>query len=151
MTIHVRHTYFNIQNIPVNCFYILVVLKQSTCYTVTQDIHQWYGINTNKIIANHTIATCNDSTINIVLLPPDDPSEFNAFETIVRLSLSQNQRDLPSDTQTQTTSNTPTITNNNIGNTSTINMKQPQDQSTIILQQFGIITEELKKIHKESV
>ena len=39
----------------------------------------------------------------MVLLPPAELPEFNAFETIVRLSLSQNQRDLPSDIQTQTT------------------------------------------------
>ena len=31
----------------------------------------------------------------MVSLSPVEPPEFNAFETIARLSLSQNQRDLP--------------------------------------------------------
>ena len=55
---------------------------------------QWYRINTNKITNSHIIANCNDTTINMVPLPPAEPSESNAFETIVRLSLLQNQRDL---------------------------------------------------------
>ena len=40
---------------------------------------------------------------NMVPLPPAEPPEINTFETIVRLSLSQNQRDLPNNIQTQTT------------------------------------------------
>ena len=53
----------------------------------------------------------------MVPLPPAEPPEINTFETIVRLSLLQNQRDLPNVTQTQTAPNTSIITNNNIGNT----------------------------------
>ena len=91
---------------PVNCSHIQVFLKQSACYTVNQDTHQWCRINTNEITNNHTIAFYNDSSINMVPLPPAEPLEFNAFETIARLSLSQNQTDFPKDTNTQTISNT---------------------------------------------
>ena len=41
--------------------------------------------------------------INMGLLQPAEPPELNAFEMIARLSLSQHQRDLPNNIQTQTT------------------------------------------------
>ena len=80
----------------------------------------------------------------MVPLTPAEPPEFNAFETLLRLSFLQNQRDLLNNTHTQTVSNTSIITNNNIVNTSTTNMAQPHDQSTITLKQFSMITKELK-------
>ena len=105
---------FEDSNKQVNCSYIRVFLKQSACYTVTPDTHQWYRINKNEITDNHNIAICNDTTINLVPLPSAEPLEFNVFEIIVRLSCSQNQRDLPNDIQTQAISNTSIPTNNNI-------------------------------------
>ena len=94
---------FEHSNKPVSCSHILVFLKQSTCYTVDPDTHQWYRINANDIINNHTIAICNDDSINMVPLPPAEPPQFSAFGTVVRLSLSQNLMDLPKVTHTQTT------------------------------------------------
>ena len=85
---------FEYSNKPVNCSHILVFLKQSACYTVDPDTCQWYRINANEITNNYTIAICNEDSINMVPLPPAEPSEFNAFGTIARLSLSQNQMDL---------------------------------------------------------
>ena len=76
----------------------------------------------------------------MVPLTPAEPPDFNAFETIARLSYSQHQRDVPNDTHTQSTSNIPSITNNNAGNTSTTYTMQPHNQSTVILQQFSMIT-----------
>ena len=75
--IYVRHTYLNTQT------------NQSTAltsayYTVTPDTHQWYSVNTNKIADNHNITLCNDPAINMVPLPTAEPSEFNAFKTIVK-------------------------------------------------------------------
>ena len=64
---------FEHSNKPVNCSQILVFLKQSTCYTINTDTHQWYRINMKKIIDNHTIAICNGSTINMVLSMPAEP------------------------------------------------------------------------------
>ena len=72
---------FEYLNNPVNCFYILALLKQSACYTVTPDTHQWYRVNTNEITDNHNIILCNDPTINMLLLPTAEPSESNC-ETI---------------------------------------------------------------------
>ena len=80
----------------------------------------------------------------MVPLPPAKPPESNALGTIAKLSLSQNQIDLCNDTHTQTISNNPIIPNNVINSTPTTNIAQPNDQSTIILQQFSMITEELK-------
>ena len=143
MTIYAKHIFLEDSNKPIKCSCILVFLKQSACYTVNPDIHQWYMINTNKITDNHKIAICNDTTINMVPLPPAEPSEFNTFERIVRLSLPQNQRDLPNSTQTQAIPYTSIITDDNIGNTPKNNMIQSHNQSTIILQQFSMITKEL--------
>ena len=143
MTVYIRHI-FEYSNQPVNCSYILVFLKQSACYTVTPDTHQWYRINTNEMTDNLNLAICNDTTINMVLLPPAEPSESNTFATIVRLSLLQNQTDLPNDIPRQAISNTSILTNNNICNTPQNDMTQSHDKSTIILQQFSMMTKELK-------
>ena len=70
----------------------------------------------------------------MVPLPPAEPLEFSTFGTIARLSLSKNQMDLPNDTHTQTISNTPFITNNNIANAPTTNITQPNDECTITMQ-----------------
>ena len=119
-----------------------------TCYAVTPNTLQWYRINTNKITDNHKTAICNDTTVNMVPLPPTEQPEMNPFETFVRLSHSQNQRDLPDDIQTQTAPRTSIITNNSIGNAPKSNMILSHDQSTIILQQFSMITEKVKNFTK---
>ena len=66
------------------CSYILVFLKQSTCYTITPDTHQWYRINTSKITITHKTALCNDLTVHMVPLPPAEPLKVKAFETVAR-------------------------------------------------------------------
>ena len=137
---------FEYSNKPVNCFYILVFLKQSACYTITLDTHQCYRINTNEITDNHNIVLCNDPTLNMVPLSTAELSESNTFEAIARLIPSENQRDLPNSNQTQATLNTLILTNNNICNTSQNSMAQSHDQCTIILQIFSMITQELKLI-----
>ena len=81
---------------------------------VTPDTHQWYRTNTNKITDNYNTAVSTDTTINMVPLPPAEPSEFSVFETVARLSLSQNQRGLLNDIQTQAVSNTSILTENNM-------------------------------------
>ena len=136
---------FEYSNQPVFCSSILVFLKQSACYTVTPDTHQSYRTNTNKITDNHNTVLCNGPRINMVPLPTAELSESNAFETIARLTLSQNQMDLPNNNQIQAIPNTSILTNFNICNTPQNNMAQSHDQSTLILQQFSMITQELKK------
>ena len=121
---------------PLNCSYILVFLKQSTCYTVTPDTHQWYRTNTNEITDSHNITVCcNGTTLNMALLPTAEPFESNASETIVRLILSQDQRSQCSDIQRQVIPNISILCNY---------ITQSHDQFTVILQQFSIITAELK-------
>ena len=65
MTIYIRHTYLKTETNQLTALVILVFLKQSTCYAITPDTHQWYRINTNKITDNHNIALCNDSVISM--------------------------------------------------------------------------------------
>ena len=69
----------------VNCSHILIFLKHLACYTVNQDTHQWFRINSHEIKESHSVAICNDITVNMVQLPPVDPPEANAIETIARL------------------------------------------------------------------
>ena len=80
----------------------------------------------------------------MVPLPPAEPSEFNALQTIARPSLSQNKRDLPNNIQTQAISSASIPTDINLCNTHQNNMTQSHNQSTVILQQFSMIMEELK-------
>ena len=76
--------------------------------------------------------------------PVAEPLESNAFETIAKLTLSQNQRDLPNNNQTQTIYSNSVLTNDNTCNPSQNNKVYSHDQSTVILQQFSMITKELK-------
>ena len=118
---------FEHSNKPVNCPHILVFLKQSTHYTVNPGTHQWYRINASGITNNHIIAICNDDSIKMLPLPPAEPSEFNVFGTIVRLSLSQSLTDLPKGSHTQTTPNDPVTPNIDIDNTPTTKTAQTND------------------------
>ena len=67
--------------------------------------------------------------------------EVNAVETIARLTLLQTHKDHPNDTHTQSTYSNSTLTNNDIHNSPQNNTVYPHNQSTVILQQFGIIQE----------
>ena len=125
--LHKTYLFENLKK-PVNCSYIIVFLRQSACNAITRDIHQWYKINTNKITDNHNITLCNDPIIDMIPLPSAEPSESTTFETIVRLTPSQNQRDLPNNIPTQPISNTSILTNNKTCNPSQNNMGQPHDQ-----------------------
>ena len=76
-------------------------------------------------------------------LPSAEPPEVNAVETIARLTLSQIHEDHPNDTHTQSFYSSSTLTNNSINNSPQNNTIHPQDQptSTVILQQFSMITQ----------
>ena len=89
-------------------------VKQSTCYAITPDTHQWYRINANEpdthqwyrinaneITDNHKIALCKDPTVHKVSLPSAKPLEVNTVETIARLTHSQIPKDHPDSTYTQ--------------------------------------------------
>ena len=63
--------------------------------------YEWYRINSNDITDNHKIALCNDTTVHMVLLPPAEPLEINAFKTIARLPFLQMQHKCFNNTHTQ--------------------------------------------------
>ena len=131
-------------NIIVNCSYILVFLKQSTCYAITPDTHQWYRINSNEITDNHKIALCNDLTVHMVPLPSAEISKANVVKAIARLTLSQTHEDHPNHTHTQSIYSNSNLANNNINNSPQNNIVHPHNQSNVILQQFNMITQELR-------
>ena len=80
---NVKQAYFyENSNKIVNCSYILAFLKQSMCYAIKPDTHQWYTINANEITGSHKTALCNELTIHMVPLPSAEPLEVNAVETI---------------------------------------------------------------------
>ena len=68
-----------------NYSYILVFLKQSACYTIKPDTHQWNRINTNEITNTHKIALCNGPTVHMMPLPSAEPLEVYTFKTIAKL------------------------------------------------------------------
>ena len=92
---------FRNSNKIVNCNYIPYILKQSTCYTITPDTHQWYRIYTYERTGNHKIALCNDSTVHMVSLQPAEPLEVHAFKTVTRLTFQQTQNNYLNNTHTQ--------------------------------------------------
>ena len=82
----------------------------------------------------------------MVLVPPAEPSEINAFNTSARLTLSQTQNEHTDSTYTQ-----PIYSNLASDNQITNSLPQndnmhPYDQSTVILQQFSMIPQKLKNL-----
>ena len=144
---HQAYIYENSKE-TVNCPYILVFLKQLTCYAITPDTHHWYRINTNEITDNHKIALCNGLTVHMVPLPSAEPSEVNAVETVARTTHSHTPKDHPNDTHTESIYSNSTSTNNNRNNSPQNNAVYPHDQSTVILQQFSMIIQELRNFTK---
>ena len=68
-------------------------LKMTTCYVITPPTHQWYKVNTttNEIIQDHESALYVDKVAHMVPLPPAEPPAINAYMTILRVTLQQNQ------------------------------------------------------------
>ena len=85
-------------------------------------------------------------TVNIVQLPPAEPNEVNAIKTFARLSTANRQTHIDQPTNRQSITNSH---NNNEYNTSPNNILLPDNQSNIILHQFSIMTEKLKKFTKQ--
>ena len=78
-------------NCIVNYSYVLVFLRQSTCYVITSHTHQWYKINANRIHESHKLALCDDQSTDMVQVPPAELPEINAITTITRLTFLQTQ------------------------------------------------------------
>ena len=106
------------------------------CYTITPDRGQWYRINTNEITDSHNVAICNDASVNMVELSPAEPYEANIIETLARLSP---QTDIDHITNRQFIANNHNTNKNHASSNSII---PPDNQSTLILQQSSIMTEE---------
>ena len=117
-------------------------LRQSTCYVITPHIHQWYKINANEIRENHKLALCDDQSAHMVPLPPAEMPPINAFMTIRRLTLLQAQDGKISDNHKQPMYNNIPLVNQNMECSHQSQDVYPYNQSTIILQQFSIITQD---------
>ena len=129
---------FEQSTIPFNCSHISIFLKHLACYTVNLDTHQWYRINSHEIIKNHNIAICKNKTVNMVQLPPAEPPNVNAIKTFGRLTARNGNTNIDQ------------ASNNTHGNPCPAlhNIPFPNNQSTIIKDQFSQLTEELKNITK---
>ena len=95
---------------------------------------------------SHNIAICNDATGNMFWLPPIEPYEANAIKTFARLVPLNGQIDVDHITNGQFIANNHNTKKCNVSSNSIIPL---DNQSTIILQQFGTITEELKTFTKQ--
>ena len=125
---------FEQSTISVNCSHILISLKHLACYMVNSDTHQWYRINSHKIMERKNIITCNDQTVNMTQLPPADPPEANAIETFARLTTINSNTNIDQ-------------ASNNINDNPPLNsIPFPDNQSSIIIDQFSQLTEELKTL-----
>ena len=80
----------------------------------------------------------------MVQLPSAEPSEVNAVETVERITCSHTSRDHHNDIHTQSIYSNSMSANNKTNNSPQKNAIHPHDQSTVILQQFSMITQELK-------
>ena len=85
-----------------------------------------------KLRKSHNVTIGNDKTVNMVQLPSAEPPEATVIETFARLST------INSNTKVDQ------ISNNTNDNLSPNNMPLPNNQSSIIVDQFSQLTEELK-------
>ena len=85
---------------------------------------------------SHTITIYKDKTLNMVQLPPAEPAEANAIETFARLTTINNH------------TNADQANNNTNRSPPPNSIPSPDNQSSIILHQFSMLTEELKKFIK---
>ena len=143
IAIQIKHTYLKKSNCIVNCSYVLIFLRQSMCYVITPHTHQWYKINANKIFESHKLALCDDHSTHMVPVPPAEPLEINAFTKITRLTFLQTQDEQVSNTHTQPMYSEITLVNQNTNSLLQNQNIFPHDQTTVILQQFSMITQEL--------
>ena len=112
-----QHAYlYENSNKVVTHSHIIVFLKQSTCYALTPDRHQWFRINANEINDKHKITLCNDPTVHIMQLPSADPLEVNALNTIERLLHSHTSVNHMNNNHPQPSYNISTSSNNSMNN-----------------------------------
>ena len=140
---------FKKSNCIVNCSYVLVFLRQSTCYVITPNKHQWYKISANKILESHKLALWKDHLTHIGPKPPAKLPEINAFTTITGLTFLQTQDEQVSNTYTQPMYSDIVLVNQNTNSSLQNQYVHPHDQSTVILQQFSMITQELHNLTDE--
>ena len=100
-------------------------------------------INTNEILQSHKLALCHNHSICIIPIPPAEPPETNAFTTITILTFLQTQDEEDSDTNTQPMYRI-TLVNLNTNNSPQNHNVHPHNQSTVIIQQFSMITQVLR-------
>ena len=115
-------------------------LNTATCYVITPHTHQWYQINTKEILQVHELALCDDEVAQMVPSPPDEPPPINAYIKILRVKLQQNQ-----DSQNNAHDKQPPEWSYQSQNV------HPHDQSTVIQQQFSIITHMMAKENTSGV
>ena len=80
--------------------------------------------------------------------PPAEPQEINAFTTITRLTFLQTQNEQVSNTCTQPMYSDLTLANQNRNSLPQNQNIHSHNQSTVILQQFSMITQELRNFTK---
>ena len=112
------------------------------CYVITPYTHQQYKINANEILKNCKLALCDDHSAHVVSLPPAEPPEINAFTTITKLTLLQEQDGQISDNCKQLMYSYIPLANQNTNGSHQSQDVHPHDQSTVNLQQFSIIMQE---------
>ena len=66
-------------------------LKYSLCYVITPHTHQWYTFNAKEILQDHKLALCDDKIAHLVPFPPAGEPAINAYMTVLRVMLQQNQ------------------------------------------------------------
>ena len=82
----------------------------------------------------------------MVPLPPAEPSEVDTVEIIEKLTHSHTSKHHPNDNQPQSIYSHTSSTKNSTTNSPQNNAIHPHDQSTVILQQFSMIMQELNTI-----
>ena len=82
----------------------------------------------------------------MVLIPPAEPPEINTFTTITRLTFLQTQDEQVSNTCTQPMYSDIALVNQNTNSSLKNQNVHPHNQSTVVLQQFSMITQELRNV-----
>ena len=110
-------------------------------------LHQTYTNDTKSVLMKYLktnkLALWNDPAIHIVPIPPIELSQVNAFEIIAKLTFLQTQNEQINNTHTQPMYSSSTSANQNTNSSHQNQNIHPYDQSTVTLQEFSMVTQEL--------
>ena len=113
-------------------------------YIIAPNTIQWCKNQCNEILENHKLVICGDQLTHMVPIPLAELQEIKTITLIARLTFLLVQDKQISNTLLQLMYSDITLDNQNTNNSHHIQNTHSNGQSTVILQQFSMMRQELR-------